>query len=253
MDPAEYATMYNLEDTYWWFQGRHRIVTGLLESLPDFGRGRHRVLDMGCGTGLMLRHLADRGWPVGLDFSPLALEFSGKRGAGRLVRGDVTHAPFADASFDLVTALDLAEHVEDDGAFFSETMRVLEAGGHLVLTVPAHPFLWSEHDDALYHHRRYTRRAVRRRLREAGFEVQRLTFCITFTFPIIVGFRLLQRAFGKKDKPKTHHVILPGWANRLLMWSVRLEGFLLKWMNLPFGVTIAAVARKPQSQENETP
>lgn len=249
MDPAEYEIMYDLEDSYWWFQGRHSIVTGLLDSLPDFGHGRCRVLDVGCGTGLMLRHLRDRGWAVGLDFSPLALEFSRRRGARRLLRGDVTHAPVADASFDLVTALDLAEHVENDQAFFKEVMRVLEPGGHLVLTVPAHPFLWSEHDDALYHQRRYTRRAVCRLLRGAGFEIQRLTYCITLTFPMIVGFRVLQKLFKKKAKPKTHHVILPAWANRLLTWSVELEGILLKWINLPFGVTIAAVAGKPNKRE----
>ena len=244
--------MYDLEDTYWWFQGRHRIVTGLLHHLPGFGTGRHRVLDIGCGTGLMLRHLRDRGWAVGLDFSPLALAFSRKRGATRLIRGDATQAPVRDASLDLVTALDLAEHVENDQEFFAEVARILEPGGHLVLTVPAHPFLWSEHDDALYHHRRYTRRLIRRRLRDAGFEIQRLTYCITFTFPMIVGFRVLQKLLKRNDKPKTHHVILPGWANRLLMWSVEFEGWLLKWMNLPFGVTIAGVARKPDTRERKS-
>ncbi|MBN1867258.1 class I SAM-dependent methyltransferase [Candidatus Sumerlaeota bacterium] len=244
MDPSEYGRQYDAEDTYWWYQGRLEIVERLLDMIPGYKRDGLRVLDLGCGTGLLLRRLEISHHPVGIDFSPLALEFSRRRGAERLARGDVQALPIVDASFDVVTALDLAEHIERDDALFAETLRVLRPGGHLVVSVPAYPFLWSEHDETLYHHRRYRRGELRRHIEEAGFDVVRCSYCITFTFPLIVGFRLLQRLKSKKDRPKTHLVVLPRWANALLRKTVSLEALLLRWINLPFGVTLVALARK---------
>ncbi|HUT23610.1 MAG TPA: class I SAM-dependent methyltransferase [Sumerlaeia bacterium] len=244
MDPAEYARMYDLEDTYWWFQGRKHIVVRILNLLPAFRDGKARVLDMGCGTGLMLECLNRSSWSVGVDFSPLALEFSRKRGAKNLVRADVVSLPIQSESFDLALALDLAEHVERDDALLAEAYRVLKRGGDLVMTVPAHPFLWSDHDEALYHCRRYTYAAFRERVLAAGFVIDRLSYCISFTFPLIVGFRLLQRWLQKSEHPKTHLIVLPGWANKILIGAVALEAFLLKWFNLPIGVTLLVAAQK---------
>jgi len=248
MDPAEYEKMYALEDTYWWFQGRRAVVMRMLERLSSFRDGGELVLDLGCGTGLMLEELQRRHRALGLDFSPLALEFSRRRGARNLLRGDAQALPLADATLALITALDIAEHVERDDLLFSEAFRVLKPGGHLVATVPAHPFLWSEHDDALHHCRRYTRETFSECLRAAGFRECRLSYCITFTFPVIVTFRILQRVFKRHSKPKTHIVVLPRWANMLLLASVKLEAFLLRWLDLPLGVTLAAVVRKPGGQ-----
>jgi len=244
MQAEEYAKMYHLEDTYWWFQGRKRVVACLLRKVPGFSRGGMRILDLGCGTGLMLEHLSRLHCAVGLDFSPLALEFSRERGAKQLVRADVTALPHDEAGFDIVTALDLAEHVEDEAALLSEIVRVLRPGGHLILTAPAHPFLWSDHDEALYHCRRYTRTTLRDAMHKAGLEIERLTYCITFTFPLIVLFRFLQRLVSKADQPKTHLIALPGWANAFLKSTVDFEAFLLGFMNLPVGVTLVAIARK---------
>jgi len=192
----------------------------------------------------MLEYFNNRNWSVGVDFSPLALVFSGRRGIKRLVQADVEHLPIAAESFDLVTALDLAEHVEHDEVLFAEAYRVLKPGGCFVLTVPAHPYLWSEHDEALYHFRRYRRAEFCARIRQAGFRVTRLSYSITFTFPVIVCFRWLQRFRAKSSRPKTHLITLPRWANRLILATVEAEAFLLKWFDLPFGVTLLAVAEK---------
>jgi SAM-dependent methyltransferase len=246
MDPSEYGRQYDAEDTYWWYQGRLRIIERLLDLIPGFRRDNLRVLDLGCGTGLLLHRLEHSHNPVGLDFSTLALDFARKRGSRRLIRGDVQSLPIADCAFDVVTALDLAEHIERDDLLFSEVARVLKPGGHLVVSVPSHPFLWSEHDETLHHHRRYRRPEFEGRIREAGFEIERSSYCITFTFPLIVGFRLFQRLRTKKDRPQTHLIFLPRWANALLRKTVSLEAMLLRWTNLPFGVTLVALARKPK-------
>jgi SAM-dependent methyltransferase len=250
MQPEEYAKMYHLEDTYWWFQGRLSLVADQVEQLSLLHRDGVRVLDLGCGTGLMLDYLNARCWSAGLDFSKLALDFSRRRGLRRLLQADAQALPVCDRSCDLVTALDLAEHVEHDGRMFAEIHRILRPGGRFVLTTPAHPFLWSDHDDALFHCRRYTREELRRKLQDVGFEVTRLTYCISFTFPAIVAFRLAQKAyhrlFHKPERPKTHVIQLPDWANRFLQATVQLETRLLRHFDLPFGVTLLAVLRKTE-------
>jgi SAM-dependent methyltransferase len=244
MQTEEYARMYALEDHYWWFQGRKAIVTGLLDQVAAFHRADARVLDLGCGTGLMLEHLSARHWAVGLDFSPLALGFSRRRGATRLVQGDVQRLPVAADSFDIVTALDLAEHVERDDIFFREVRRALRPGGRLVLTVPAHPFLWSDHDEALFHYRRYRRADLRTKLLAAGFRIERLSYGISVTFLPIVAFRFLQRLWQRPGHPKTHLIALPEWANTLLRRTVEFEAWVLRRWNLPCGVSLLAVAAK---------
>jgi len=243
MEPVEYDKMYNLESSYWWFQGRKRIVQTLLEKgVPR--RPESPALDMGCGTGLMLEDLQKTRPVIGLDFSTLALRYSRKRCDAPLVRADAQSLPFQTGALDLITALDLTEHVPKDNEMIREIVRVLRPGGRVVLTVPAHPFLWSEHDESLHHFRRYTRPALTSLIRNSGLSIERMGSCITFTYPIIVLFRLLQRLLRKPGKPKTHLIILPAWANRLLLWTVHLEAFLIRWFDLPFGVTLYAVARK---------
>jgi len=252
MNVAEYEKMHALEDTYWWFQGRKEIIRALLDSgLPRAPR-LGRVLDVGCGTGLMLRELRD--WrPVGLDFSTHALEFCQGRGLGNLARGDVVRLPFADNSLDLILALDLMEHVERDDLLIREFNRVLRPGGWLMATVPAHPYLWSDHDIALHHFRRYTARSLGALLHKGEFRPKRFTYCITFVHPPIVTFRLLQKAWQRlvhkpgRRRHRTHLIRLPQWANKLLIQVLRLEARLLRSINLPGGTSLIVLARKERA------
>lgn len=254
MDPAEYERMYNLEETYWWFQGRKHIVAEILGRLPLARRADVKVLDMGCGTGLMLEHLGKQYWAVGLDFSALALLFTRRRGIHRLICADVGNLPVQSQTMDLVTALDLAEHVEHDDLLLEGIYRALKPGGYLILTAPAYPLLWSDHDEALHHFRRYTRKELQSKIRKAGFIVERFTGCIVFTLVPIVLFRLFQKMKNHRNsRPKTHLINLPQWANWLMFASVKMEGFFLRWVNIPVGVTLLAVARKPPSSGPHCP
>src|SRR5437588_5414835 len=146
MNADEYERMFRLEDSYWWFVGRHDLVLTTLRN--RFGARPERkltILDIGCGTGAMSRKLQDGEWGdvVSADFSPLALSFSKRRGLCRLCASDAMRLPFRDNSFDLIVALDILEHVSDDAAALKEFHRVLKPGGTIVATVPAYQSLWS--------------------------------------------------------------------------------------------------------------
>src|SRR5689334_1528617 len=141
MNSEEYERMYRLEDTYWWFVGRHHLVqTFLREKYGD--RTDLRILDIGCGTGAMSRKLAAHGTVTSADFSPLALDFSRRRGITQLCAADAMRLPFRERSFDVIVALDILEHLPDDQAALSEFQRVLKPGGRVIATVPAYKSLW---------------------------------------------------------------------------------------------------------------
>lgn len=243
MDFAEYEKMYHLERTYWWFQGRKAIVMGLLE---PFLKDQPKVVDLGCGTGLILDEMQRFGEPVGVDFSPRALEFCHQRDLKRLVRADVTSLPLKSGTADIITALDITEHVENDDALISEAARILKRGGHALFTVPAHQFLWSEHDETLWHKRRYSRRTFRALFEGKPLRLKRFTYAITFTFIPIVIFRLLQKISPLRREPKTHLIVLPNWLNRALTKLLHLEAWLLKRVDLPIGVSLVVLAERTE-------
>ncbi len=246
MRPSELAKMFSLEDSYWWFVARRELILSLV--------ARHRpavahpvILDIGCGTGATLTGLSRSGLAVGVDASQHALGFCRRRDQHVLVRAHGESLPFATGSADIITALDLLEHIPDDAAAVREFARVLRPGGVLLITVPAVPFLWSEHDEALDHLRRYRRRELRRLLVEADLELARLSPCITFLLLPIAALRILQRLRPRRQgAPQTALIIPPRAVNALLTRLLFLENRWLQRFNLPVGVSLLAVARKRQ-------
>src|SRR5579884_2141772 len=138
MNVAEYERMYRLEDTYWWFVGRHGFVEALMRASygPPGRRSDLAVLDVGCGTGAMSEILSRWGRVLSADFSPLALRFSRRRGLRSLVQADAMRLPLASGRFDVAVAMDVLEHLPDDRAAVCELYRVLKPGGRLLVTVP---------------------------------------------------------------------------------------------------------------------
>ena len=236
--------MFALEDRYWWFVARRRLALGLLGRAEGEGGGTPRVLDLGCGTGVVLSELAAWATPVGLDMSPLALAFCRKRGLSRLAIGDGTAMPFVGGAFDAMVGLDVFEHIEDDAKAFAQAYRALRPGGRLVLSVPAFRFLWGPHDVALHHFRRYTRPDLVALLREAGFEVERCAYSVFLLFPVVVVWRLVEKR--RPGPAKASLVALPNWANRLLIAFQGVESWLTRWVDLPWGSSVVAVARRPE-------
>jgi SAM-dependent methyltransferase len=248
MNVEEYEKMYNQENTYWWFQGRKHILFKMIRHYDLLKNGKARVLDIGCGTGLILQGISGESCAIGVDFSAKALSFCEKRNLKNLVRGDVRDLPIATSSVDLVLALDLLEHIEDDKGLMNEIRRVLRPEGYLLATVPAHRYLWSEHDEALHHYRRYSKTDFRDLVKKEGFTLIKYSYVISLTFLPILIFRLIQKAcrFFKpsKNKPKTHIIILPEGLNALLIRILEMEAGILKHQNFPFGVSLLCIAQK---------
>jgi SAM-dependent methyltransferase len=268
MRPSELAKMFELEDTYWWFVARRRLVRDLMvrhleggwrgeagggsrvagrtrlpQGAPPYGP--LRVLDVGCGTGATLKTLSEFGEVTGLDSSPEALRFCRIRGHERLVLARGEQLPVLSASVAVITALDLLEHIADDAAAVREFARALRPGGLLLITVPAVPWLWSEHDEALDHLRRYRGVRLRGILTNAGLEVVRLSPLITTLLAPIAALRVLQRLRpGKGSRPQTAFIVPPRWINAVLIRLLWLENRWLLHGNLPVGVSLMAVGRK---------
>jgi len=236
-----------LEEFYWWFVGRRSILKGLLSRNPSGGK-ELPALDVGCGPGGMLLELQRSRPTVGLDLSLEALKFARGRGCRWLVRGDAQKLPVKPNSFGLITALDLLEHLEDDLRALKEMRTALAPGGKLLLTVPALKFLWSEHDEALGHKRRYSISELRRKVREAGFEIERLTYAIFLLLPPTALFRLAQRLALRRKRPRTALIIFPRPINAMFAATLFVEAHLLGHFNLPMGVSLVCVARKPKAR-----
>ncbi|MDX2169846.1 MAG: class I SAM-dependent methyltransferase [Deltaproteobacteria bacterium] len=254
MDEGLYGRFFAIEERYWWSVGTRRLFFALLDGLAL--RRTARVLDVGCGTGIMLHELAARfDAPLGLDYSALALQFCRQRGLRGLARGDATRLPYATDALDLVLALDVVEHLDDDGACLAELARVCRPGGHVLVHVPAFPFLWSDKDVLNHHRRRYRRAALRRLVTGAGLQVRHLTHFNTTVFPLAAGLALTrrERAPGAAaDAPAAAASLdtlygLPAPLNAALTGMLGLEGRLARRLALPFGMSLVCLARKPHA------
>ena len=179
---------------------------------------------------------------TGVDISGEALSFCRERGLENLKQGAAEALPFDDGLFDLVTGLDVVEHLDDDLAGLKEMRRVLCPGGHALLFVPAFMFLWGVQDDISHHRRRYTMDQLKRVMHQAGFEVERSSYVnISFFTPILIG-RVLMRAL--RIRPESENNITIGSLNGVLGKLLGAESLALRYVNFPFGVSIICVARR---------
>ncbi len=244
MQQHTYAIMNRVEDSHWWYVGRRAILESFLKQIvqnPKSKTQNPKILDVGCGTGGNLEMLAKFGAAEGVDVSDDALEFCRRKGL-KAHKGLAEKLPFADESFDVVTALDVVEHLDDDIAGLSEMHRVLRTGGKTLIFVPAFMWLWGVQDDVSNHRIRYTKQQITERLRQAGFEIERATYAnISFFAPILAG-RTLMKLTG--IKPESENNVNVSALNGVFGKLFGAERFFLKNFNFPFGVSIVVVAEK---------
>jgi SAM-dependent methyltransferase len=237
-----YPILFRVEQSHWWYIGRRRIIAGFVEQIcRQVTDRRPRILDVGCGTGANLILLSKYGDAEGVDVSEDALAFCRERGLEKVRLGAGEDLPYEDGEFDLVTAFDVVEHMDDDLAGIKEMRRVLRPGGRVLLFVPTFMFLWGLQDEVSNHRRRYRLPQLTRVLEEAGFEIERTTYAnITFFLPILMVRKLMRLTGIRTD---TENSINVSAMNGIFGRIFGAESWLLRHMNFPFGVSGLCVAK----------
>jgi len=238
-----YPILFEVEESHWWYIGRRRIIASFVKSICEQVKDRRaRILDVGCGTGANLVRLSDFGDAEGVDISPDALKFCRERGLNNVKLGAAESLPYDDHEFDLVTAFDVVEHMDDDVAGLREMRRVLRPGGRVLLFVPTFMFLWGVQDEVSNHRRRYRLEELRQAVTAAGFEVERTTYAnITFFLPVLL-VRKFMRLTGVRTETE-NSINIPA-LNRVFGAIFGAERHWLRHLNIPFGVSGLCVARR---------
>ncbi len=254
-DPKHFDTLFSATDRHFWYRARNRVVKELVGQITLNLPPGYRVLEVGCGTGNVLRVIERtcvRGLVIGMDLFAESLQFARRRASCPLVQGDVYRPPFG-PGFDLIGAFDVLEHLDDDVGVLHNLRTLLAPSGTLLLTVPAHQALWSYCDVAMHHCRRYEFAQLRNRLTGAGYQIEYLTYFMMGTLPLIWLGRRMAALIDRR--PKTSVDRARGLATRelrtifglntlmeaLLAPEVRL---ISRRRALPNGSSLLAVCRR---------
>jgi SAM-dependent methyltransferase len=258
-DPAFFEELFAIEDKHFWFRARNRVLAALVSQLEAGWAPGYRVLEVGCGTGNVLRlfkAICARGQVIGLDMFTEGLRFAQQRKAGTLVQGDGRAAPFGEC-FNLIGLFDVMEHLPDDVQMLEELWRLLNPSGVLLLTVPAYSALWSYFDEAAHHSRRYEMKELERKLTNAGYRVDYLTTYMGTILPMVWARRWLAshwpRTNGQLGDESTfayqltqsEFKVLPIF-NEIMAGLLAPEVYAVRnhW-RLPLGASLLAIATKP--------
>jgi SAM-dependent methyltransferase len=239
MERAVFDRMAEIDSEHWWFSARRDIIAGLIERQAALGR-RLRILEVGCGTGSNLELLKRYGEVDAIEPDDPARALASAR-SGIAVKGGLLPdgVKLDDGAYDLIVLLDVLEHIPDDKGTLAALRSKLAPGGKLMVTVPAAPWMWSAHDLAHHHHRRYTAKTLTDVFQAAGFKVRYRSHFNTILFPLIAAARiagkLLRRGGGDDAIP-------PRPVNKLLKSLFGAERHLVGRAALPFGVSLALVA-----------
>lgn len=243
MQPDEYQKMAGVEDAMWYYRALHRHVARSLSGAVPAATAR--VLDAGCGTGGLLRHLhaAHADWVLtGLDLSPIACELARERTGGEVVQGSIAALPFGAATFDAVVACDVVCQVTEPARAVAEFHRVLKPGGFAVLTMPAYQWMYSYHDKEVGNLWRCTRGEVNARLHTAGFRVVRSTYWNMLTFPLAVLRRKILTPLARTSDVRLFPAPVEAGFNAVMAVE---HAWLAAGGVLPFGNSVLTVAQKP--------
>lgn len=243
MEAHHYPILFQVEESHWWYLGRREILKSFVSEIRAKAHQDLKILDVGCGTGANLKMLREYGVAEGVDISEQAVDFCHERGLTDVRLGAAEELPHANDTFDLVTALDVIEHLDDDSVGLNEIRRVLRPNGRTLLFVPAFMFLWGVQDDVSNHRRRYTRRQLLEAVTASGLEVEKIGYAnFTFFLPVLL-VRWTMRVL--KLRADTEYGINISPLNGLFAKLFAAERFVLKRAGFPFGVSLLCVARKP--------
>lgn len=242
VNEQEILRLAQSDQTSWWIRGRRALVAAVLQAMRRRPTGL--VGDLGCGAGGMYDAVRGFGQVVGIDVSPLAIRVCRSKGYRWLAVGSLERLPLGRESLDLAMVTDVLEHVEDDDRVVRECQRVVKPGGILLVTVPALRWLYSEHDTALGHYRRYSHDDLRRLFSRGGFEIERITYFNMLLLPLATVVRLL-RMLRRGPRAHADPLDLASPWNWIALQVFAAEQALIRYIDLPVGLSLLCVVRKP--------
>lgn len=242
MDEKMYKEFVKTQNTHWWFVGRRNILLSLLEH-ASIKKGK--VLDIGCGMGVMLQALEQFGDVYGTDFEDISVEYCRSSfGAGKIAKGSLPdNIPFDNNTFSLITCLDVIEHIEDDAGSISKIYDLLEPGGTAMIAVPALKCMWGYNDVMSHHKRRYNKKELLDKISKTKFEVVKCSYFNFLLFPMAFIVRKVKAALHI-EKPDLEVAGKQSIVNTILTKLFTFEKFLLSKGDLPYGVSLVAIVKK---------
>jgi len=246
MERIVYDRMAELDSRHWWYRARREILARLIETRVR-PPARARILEIGCGTGHNLDMLDRFGTVDAVEMDDAARAVASERlGRPALMSTLPALAGVPEAEYDLIALLDVLEHVDEDVASLESIARRLRPGGRILVTVPAHPWMWSAHDVVNHHKRRYTKRGFRSVLGAAGLEVELLSYFNSLLFPLAAAARLAGRLTGREDSDDT---LPPAPLNKAFEFLFGLERYAVGRVPFPPGVSLVAIASPAGGEE----
>lgn len=241
MDDRAYQFLEQQQFSHWWFRGRARLIAAVMRRTLGTGSAEKEILDIGSGYGALIPVLRSFGQVDAIESYQSAHEALKDLGI-RTVFSEPFPQNCPSYRYDIVTMFDVLEHLDnDEEAVRTIHVQLLKKHGHFFLTVPAYQWLWSKHDENHGHRRRYTRTQVKHLFLKAGFRDIRVSYFMTFLFPLALAQRLIQKISGKADPNDLPH---PSLINRALEAIFSFESLIIPWATLPFGLSIIAHGKK---------
>jgi SAM-dependent methyltransferase len=239
-----FGRLSQMEAGNFWFRSRNRLITW---ALRRYFPGAENLLEIGCGTGFVLSGIRNARPELNLSGSEIfsaGLNFAAQRLPGvELFQMDARRIPFRD-EFDVIGAFDVIEHIEEDDQVLSQMHRATRKQGGILLTVPHHPFLWSQSDDYARHVRRYKAQELRRKVARAGFKVVRLSSFVSLLMPLLVASRFKRRIVDAEFDPMDEFDIGSFWNASLEKILDAERTFIRAGLSFPFGGSMLLIARR---------
>jgi SAM-dependent methyltransferase len=239
MDRSVYEAMAEHDERHWWYRARRKIISELIRRKITLPKNA-KLLEIGCGTGHNLAMLGTFGTVDALEVDDIAREMAEQR-----LGHDVLSAPLPelagipDELYDMVAALDVVEHIPDDKAALEGIARVLKPGGKLLITVPAHQWMWSAHDVVNHHQRRYSKSSLAKLVQQSPLKLETIGYFNSLLFPVALAERLASKVTGKEEAnlaPPAEPI------NQALERIFALERRLIGRVPLPPGLSLFAIA-----------
>jgi SAM-dependent methyltransferase len=238
MERAVFDRMAEQDQAHWWYLARRRILADLIERHAALPRDA-RILEIGCGTGHNFEMLGRFGKVDGIEIDGAARALASQRLGRAVGAAPLPELPgIEDGSYHLIALLDVLEHVDEDEASLASIARKLAPGGRILITVPANRWMWSAHDVAHHHKRRYAKRELAMLFDKAGLKTELLSHFNTLLFPLAAAVRLAGKVAGKSS---SDDAMPPAPLNKVFDAIFGMERHLVGRVPMPFGVSLVAV------------